>query len=178
LATIQEAVGVLDSRLGLEPVRSRTIARRLQEGGLLPVGSPGLTPTIHREHFLAFVVARAIDPLLHQAADRAREYYALTPGGACLHGAPASIPTARQRLARLIDMALGDAEQQRHVAESQIEFVTSWPEITITGAGVVERFREVGSLADHWAAGKHRQSTTINGAALLAAVRDLFEDTK
>lgn len=178
MASIADAIAALERRLGFLPDRSKTIARRLQEAGMLQSGAPGVTPHIELDEFVALVMARSIDPVLHVVADSVRVFGAMTPGGASLVGAPAHIPTARQRLECLADMAIGDADQQRHVAESAIEFVTGWPEIVISGAGVVERFREVGALPDRWDSGKHRCSTTLNGAAFGQAVRDLFGERR
>ncbi|MCZ0734579.1 hypothetical protein [Phreatobacter sp. AB_2022a] len=176
MASINDAVAVLDYRLGFDRARSRTIARRLQESGLLPSGAPGVGPIIGLDHFMNFAMARAIDPALHVVADAVRKYGAMTPGGASLVGASKHIPTARQRLADLAAMALGSMDEQAMLASSAIEFVTTWPEIVVSSQFGVERFRSVGDLASHWDATTHRSATAIPSAALGAAVRDLFQE--
>ncbi|CEJ13405.1 hypothetical protein BN1110_03721 [bacterium YEK0313] len=176
MASINDAVAALDRRFGFDRARSRTIARRLQEAGLLPSGAPGVSPIIGLDHFVNFVTARAIDPALHVVADAVRKYLAMPPGGASLVGAPKHIPTARQRLADLVAMALGSMDEQAVLSGTAIEFVETWPEIVVSGQLGAERFREVGDLASHWSQTTHRTATAISGAALGAAVRDLFQE--
>ncbi|HEV7337137.1 MAG TPA: hypothetical protein VGO06_14280 [Bosea sp. (in: a-proteobacteria)] len=187
MATIREATDALQQHLGFDPARSRTISRQLIDNGLLPAGAPGLAQQLSIDDFMTLLCAIAFDPLLRGAPDAARCADALTPGGACLgvdltmdgetaEYWPTTIPqSARQALDIIAEMALGDRDSQRDVAAMRLEFVANWPEIAIYDGDRIRRFRERGSNAAHWGERGHRRSTTINGSALVDAVRSLFK---
>jgi hypothetical protein len=122
---------------------------------------------------LNLVVAIAADTTLRRAAEAVRVYGALTPAGADVSGAPASVPrNARVVLDSLANLAAdGDL-----LSELQIEVVSTWPEIAFHWSdGSVNRFRETGALASHWQDDKRRTSTTIPGAVFASVFKDLFK---
>lgn len=186
MATIREATDALQQRLGFDPARSRTISRQLIDSGLLPAGAPGLAQQLSIDDFVTLLCAIAFDPLLREAPAAARRAEDLTPGGAILgvdlmvNGEtaehwPTSIPrSAREVLDVIAEMALGDLDSQRDVAAMRLEFVSTWPEIAIHDGDHVRRFREPVANASLWGQGGHRRSTTINGGALVDAIRALF----
>ena len=175
MATINAALAAVERHLGFPRSRSRTVARRLQEADLLPSGAPGVAPEIDASGLVSLVIALAADTTLHNAPRAVATYRALTPAGTSLDGAPSSIiRTAGDAIEILADIALhGDADLYRR---DRIEIVSNWPEVALHNAatGQVSRFRAVGADADHWGEGGHRKSTTINAAAFIDCVRDLF----
>lgn len=174
--TTKKAVEALVSRLCFDPPRCRAVARALTEAGRLPAGSPGHAPTLDAWHLVDLLLGVAADVPLRAVAATVTNYRGLAPGGADLSTAPQHLRrTAGDHLDILAEMAAnGTLEAQREVAAIKIEIVTSWPEIAIHEAGKTYRFQPVGSLSGHWQDGKHRRAVTINGAALVEAIRDLF----
>lgn len=172
MATLNAALAALERRIGFPQSRSRTVARRLQEAGVLPVGAPGVAPELGVDNIVDLVIALAADTSLHTAADAVRSYRALTPGGSDLANAPASIDTAGRALDIWADIAVHDDASV--LRQDRIEVVANWPEIAIATPDGVRRFAPVGPLASNWQASGHRRSTTINGAALVDCLRELF----
>lgn len=174
MATLHSVLAAIERHIGFQESRSRTVARRLQEAGALPMGGPGVAPELDVDDFIYLVIALAADTTLHGAPSAVVTYMALTPGGAVLDAsAPASIPrNAGHELIRWSDQALhGDADALRR---DRIEVVSNWPELVIQSDGKQHRFVMLGTNAAHWQAKGHRKSTTLNGAALVDAIRELF----
>ena len=145
---------------------------------MLPAGGPGRAPELDENDFVRLLIALAVNSRLRQSDEVVRTYSVLAPHGASLDSAPESIiKTAFDQLAILADVALhGDAESVRLVRKAKFEFVSSWPEAVIHDYGRTIRFREVGADAGRWKNGKHRTSTTIDGAAFVDAITELFGD--
>lgn len=175
MATLNRALAATEMYIGFPASRTRQVARRLAEAGVIPLGGPRRSPELDIEDFVSLLAAAAFDDGLAGSVEAARRASALTPGGAVLTDAPNSIPrSARHVLDILAEMALGDLESQQAVAAMQIEFVTSFPEIAIHDGVSIRRFREPGSDAAHWGQRGHRKSVSINGGAFVSAVRSLF----
>lgn len=159
-------------RLGFDPGRTKAVARSLTDAGTLPSGGPGKSPALDVGHVIDLLIGVAIDVPLRLVPAAVRSYRALTPGGASLTNAPASIDTAGRAMDIWADIALhGDADVLRR---DRIEIVSSWSEIAIATPEGVRRFVPVGANAAHWGSSGHRRSTAINGAALCDAIRELF----
>lgn len=159
-------------RLGFDPGRTKAVARSLTDSAVLPSGGPGKSPALDVTHFIDLLIGVAIDVPLRLVPAAVRGYRALTPGGANLTNAPASIDTAGRALDIWAAIAVrGDADVLRR---DQIEVVSSWSEISIATPEGLRRFAPVGTNAAHWGSSGHRRSTAINGAALVDAVRELF----
>lgn len=186
MPTLKEAALAMERHLNFPTSRTMTVAQRLREAELLPAGGPGIPPILDQDDFVTLLIALASDTTLHEVVDAARRAANLTPGGAILgvdltiNGEtaeywPTSVPrSARHILDVIAEMALGDIDSQRDVAAMRIEFVSSWPEISIHDGDRIRRFREPGANAVHWGERGHRRSTTINGSALVSAIRSLF----
>jgi hypothetical protein len=168
--TINEALAALERHCGFRQSRSRTVARRLQEAGRLPLGASGAKPQIDDDGFVALFLALAADTTLHEAAPRVQRLLAMTPGGVPLEGAPTSIPSARRALLELVEAALiGDD------IPTAIEIVSNFDELTIAWpGGVVERFQPSGAIAGHWQTTTHRRACIVTGSAFAKAVRATF----
>lgn len=173
MPTLNSALTALETHCGFPVSRTRNVARRLLDGGILPRGAPGVAPQIDELNFVDLFIAVAADTTLRAAPEAVRTYGTLTPGGADLTGAPDRIPTARDELEILVEIALrGDDKQIR---KSKIDVVSSWPEIAISyNFGRVDRFQPVGTTPDRWQSRKARKSTTIPGAAFCDAARATF----
>lgn len=176
MTTTKTAVEALVARLGFDPPRTQAVARALTEAGILPAGSPSRSPSLDVWHIVDLLLGVAADAPLRAVATTVQEYRGLVPGGADLSGAPTHLRrTAGEYLDMLAEMAAnGTADAQRDVATIRIEVVTSWPEVAIHDGGKVHRFQPLGTIANHWQDGRHRRGVTLNGAAFVAAVRDLF----
>lgn len=170
--TLNAAKGAIEHRIGFPASRIRTIAQRLQEHGLLPSGAPGVSPELDIEHVVVLVLALATDTTLAKVAEAVGVYGSMSPGGADVTVAPASIPrNAREALLAFAELAIDG----NSLSSISVEVVATWPEISLLWTdGTAQRFREVGALASHWADGRHRRSTTINGNAFAAVFADLF----
>lgn len=175
MPTLSQVVGALERHVGFPSSRINQVARRLQEAGLVPHGAPGVAPVLDIDHVVDLVIAVAADTTLHAAAEAVRTYRALVPGGAYLDEAPAMLRTdAGEALDIIAEIAVrGDSEILR---QDLIEVVTNWPEVQISGPGTSIRYRQQGALASHWGERGHRRSTTINCAALVDALRELFSE--
>ncbi|MER9392212.1 MULTISPECIES: hypothetical protein [unclassified Mesorhizobium] len=174
MATLNASLIAIERHLGFPHSRSRTVSRRLQERGKLPLGAPGVAPELDAHDVVSLIIALAADTALHEAPDAVERYRALTPGGADLTSAPASIDTAGQALDILADVANHSAADM--LRRDRIEVVSNWPEIAIADAasGSTKRFMSVGALATNWQANGHRKSTTINGSAFVDVIQNLF----
>ena len=173
MPTLNEAIAALSRLVGFPESRSRVVARRLREAGKLPAGAPGVAPEVDLGNVIDLFVAIASDAKVHRVPDALATYQSLTPGGADLSCAPASVrATAGQQLLAIAALA---AEGDNDMRRLRVEFVSSWPEIAIHfDDGSTQRFREGGSLAGHWDSTGHRKSITVNGAAFADAVRLLY----
>jgi hypothetical protein len=145
----------------------------------LPAGAPGVAPELSQGDVLSLILALAIDTTLHKAAGAVLSYRDLRPGGVDLAAAEAPVGlcrTAGDYLELLAEQAEeGSKQEQADVAAARIEVVSSWPEIAIHRPGADPlRFVKQGALASHWQSKGHRRSTTINGAALVDTIRELF----
>ncbi|RLP22177.1 hypothetical protein [Mesorhizobium sp. YM1C-6-2] len=125
---------------------------------------------------MSLVIALAIDGPLHKAADAVRTYRGLTPGGASLDDAPVHLPTAGEYLDAWAQLVLEDDASV--LRRDQIEVDMAFPAIAIHSAAGTKRWQPVGSLPNHWQSTGHRRSTTINGAALVDALKELFPKEK
>jgi len=173
LATLNAAIAALERRVGFSASRARLVGRHLREQGLLPAGAPGIAPDLDLDDFVTLVIALAADVPLHQSADAVRAYRNLTPGGADVSRAPASVPrTAGEEIDAIFSLASDGNSDVRGV---KLEFVANWPEVAAHWHdGSISRFRELGALAAHWGAAGHRRSTTVNMAALADAINETF----
>ncbi|GLS34511.1 hypothetical protein GCM10010869_00990 [Mesorhizobium tianshanense] len=175
MATLRDCLSAIERHIGFPKSRSITVSRRLQERGALPLGAPGIAPELDAHDVVSLIIALAADTALHEAPDAVERYRALTPGGADLTDAPASIDTAGRELDIMADIAIhGNADLLRR---DRIEVVANWPEVAITDAtsGQIKRFVAPGALATNWQANGHRKSTTINGSAFVDCIQYLFE---
>jgi hypothetical protein len=172
-ATLAAAIAALERHVGFRRGRLISMAQRLQNAGVIPTGAPRTAPQLTLANVVDLVVAYAADAPLHLAARSVATYAALTPGGANLDVAPARVKvTAADYLTSIAALALeGDAGMRQLV----LEFVSSWPELVIQFEdGSLRRFQAVGAVSGHWQSAGHRQSLTINGAALADALQDIF----
>ena len=174
MATLNAAVAALERRIGFPRSRARQVARSLQEAGALPLGGPGKAPEINIDDFVTLVIALAADVPLHQSAAAVRTYRDLTPGGADVSRAPASVPqNAGEEIDAIFSLA---ADGNSDVRGVKLEFVANWPEVALHWQdGSISRFRELGALAAHWGAAGHRRSTSISVAALADAIKETFK---
>ncbi|MBP1848494.1 hypothetical protein J2046_006790 [Rhizobium petrolearium] len=171
--TLNQAAAALDRHVGLPQPRTMIVARRLREAGAFPSGATGVSPILELENFLDLLIAVASACPAHKARQTVEAFKAMTPGGADLSEAPASVrATAGRQLAAIAELAIeGDADMRK----LNLEFIKTWPEFAVHfDGGETQRFQPIGSVAGHWQAAGHRTSTAINGAALADALKELF----
>ena len=174
MATLTAALAALERHLGFPLSRSRSVARQLQDAGFLSHGGPGQAPAIDREEFSALFVALAADNVVREAPANVRQYFALTPGGVSLEGAPASIGTARSELLALVDTAIEAPDDLREV---NIEVVSNFAELAIHWPDAVHRYQPTSTIPGKWQVTTHRRATLITGKAFAAAICATFKGT-
>ncbi|MGK9261197.1 hypothetical protein KXS15_09560 [Sinorhizobium meliloti] len=176
MTTTHKAIDALVAHLGFDPPRCRAVARRLKENGTLPLGHAGKAPELEIWHFIDLLIGVCVDVPLRAVPETVALYRGLAPGAANMTGAPSHLrKSAGDYLDILAEMAAsGTPDDRRDVSKSRIEIVSTWPEIAVQDVETTFRFQPVGSLPDVWQGTKHRQAITINGAAFVKAVRELF----
>ncbi|MGY4332970.1 hypothetical protein ACVWWG_007387 [Bradyrhizobium sp. LB7.2] len=176
MATLNNALDAIERHLDFPRSRSTGIARRLQEAGLLPSGSPGVPPALDEDGVLDLIVALASDTELHTAVAALRAYHSLTPGGINMATAPASIPNAPIAASILIEDARSGVADAR---KSQIEISHNACALAIHKPnGQAVRFCVPGKGTTHWPSHGHHKSVTLNVAAIADALDDIFGDDK
>ncbi|MBX5239508.1 hypothetical protein [Rhizobium sp. NLR22b] len=171
--TLAAAIAALERHLGFRRGRLVSMAQRLQNAGVIPTGAPRTAPQLTPANVVDLVVAYAADAPLHHAPRSVEAYGALTPGGANLDAAPASVKvSATEYLQSIAALA---AEGDTGIRRLKLEFVSTWPELAVHFEdGSIHRFLAVGAVSGHWQSAGHRQSITINGAALADALQEIF----
>jgi hypothetical protein len=169
MATLNATLRALERHVGLPQSRSRTVARRLQEAHILPLGGPGIAPELTADAVVSLVIALASDTPLHGAVEAVQTYRDLTPVGAPLDALP---DTIRYTAGDFLD---GLADEPANARNLKIEIVSTWPEIALHYSdGTIRRIVAPGADASAWQARGHRRSITINGAAFADAINELF----
>lgn len=174
MVTTYQAVGAISARIGFPIKRVRHVARELTEAGAIPAGAPDKSPEIKLTHFIDILIGSALDVPLRSIAATVTDYKALGQEGHDASGMPDSIRARRGNAGTVINGLANHVAAEVDLAYLKVEVITSWPEIAIHHSGGAIRFREAGALHNHWQRGGHRTSTTINGAAIVAAINDLF----
>ncbi|MBB2753348.1 UNVERIFIED_ORG: hypothetical protein GGI57_004070 [Rhizobium aethiopicum] len=172
-ATLAAAIAALERHVGFRRGRLVSMAQRLQQANVIPTGAPRTAPQLSLVDAVNLVVAYAADAPLHLAARSVATYSALTPGGADLAHAPSGVHvTAADYLASIAALAV---EGDTGIRRLKLEFVSTWPELAVQFEdGSIHRFQAVGAIAGHWQSNGHRQSLTVNGAALADALQEIF----
>lgn len=170
-------VAVIERELGFPASRIRSLARRLSEAGMVPVGAPGVSPMLDFHDFGTLILALGADATIPDTPEAVSTLDRLVPEGRDPANYPeqikASMSAAGVQLDTLIAMA---AEGDDALRNLRFEIVASWPEFCVHwSGGSIQRWRELGKDPAHWAAG-HRKSTTIDGKALFYAVQALFAE--
>lgn len=174
MASLSRVISALERHCGFPASRCSTVARRLQEADVIPMGRPGTSPDLSLDDVISLFLALASDEVLHHAARAARVYGALVPGGADLSEAPDTmLRTAREYLRSVVQMAASDdPEDNKAAAIVRLEVVSSWPEVVIYLPGLaVQRFREVGADAATWN-GHVRRAVAVSGNAFVRMIRE------
>jgi hypothetical protein len=114
-ATLAAAIAALERHVGFRRGRLVSMAQHLQNASVIPTGAPRTAPQLTLANVVDLVVAYAADAPLHLAARSVETYGALTPGGADLDGAPASVKVRAAGYLRSIAAlaADGDAGMRR-----------------------------------------------------------------
>ncbi|MBB2794422.1 UNVERIFIED_ORG: hypothetical protein GGD58_003292 [Rhizobium pisi] len=172
-ATLAAVIAAIERHLGFRRGRLISMAQRLQQASIIPTGAPRTAPQLDLTNVVDLIVAYAADAPLHRAAASVTTYGALTPGGANLDGAPSGVRvTAADHLASIASLA---AEGDAGIRQLKLEFVSTWPELAVHFEdGSTYRFQFAGAVSGHWQTTGHRQSLTINGAALADALQEIF----
>lgn len=177
MATLNQTLDAIQRHVGFPRSRGYSVARRLQEAELLPIGGPGYAPELSERDVCLLLGTLMSAPKLHEAPDHARSYAAMTPGGASLSAdAPESIPrSALEYLELKSEIAIGgEPDAVDDVRGHRFEFVHAWRELAEhTPEGTVTRFVLPGALASHLQA-PHRIAGVVKGDAFVNLMKDLF----
>ncbi|KYK47278.1 hypothetical protein A1D31_31415 [Bradyrhizobium liaoningense] len=177
LATLNSALDAIERHIGFPRSRGYSVARRLQEADLLPLGGPGYAPELKQRDVCLLLAVLMSAPTLAEAADHARAYATMTPGGAVLSAdAPDSIPrSALEYLEVQSEIAVGgSADAVNDLRAHRFEYVHGWRELSVhTPERSVTRFVLPGQLATHQQA-PHRIAGVVKGEAFANLMRGLF----
>ena len=177
MPTLAETIDSIARHIGFPDARLRTLARRLQDADMLPSGAPGVPPVIEPRDALALIVAAASGATLRRAAESAVAYWELTPGGADVSDAPATV--AKSAGGYLSAIAAIAAEGENWVRRLKIEISRNFPGVAIHHEDdTVQWFQPRGALSGHWGATGHHDSVVINGAAFADVFLELFGVSK
>ncbi|MBZ9698817.1 hypothetical protein [Mesorhizobium sp. CO1-1-9] len=171
------ACDTLVRRVGYDPGRIKEVARVLTDASVLPPGAPGKSPELSPQDVATLMLGTALDVPLRAVADTVRQYRALRREGVP-EGAPASISaTAGEELDILAEIAAtGSPEAKARVAKTIVTVVGNWPEITLVHKPWRIRFHA--GEPGRWQAFGHRRAVDLNGSAFVAAITELFPETK
>ncbi|MCK1619577.1 hypothetical protein IVA96_23970 [Bradyrhizobium sp. 159] len=161
MAKLADVLSAIDA-LGFDPRRSKVVATRLRDAGVIPAGGPARSPDLDETDTLRLIVAIAVTSKLRLADHDLDVYAGLVPFGLVFReGTPDSIPrTAFDAIDLLVETArAGDTDARL----STIEFVRSWPEIVVNRYPNIwiRHFVVAGSNAGHWQRSGHRTATTV-----------------
>lgn len=177
MATLNAVLDAIERHIGFFRSRGYSVARRLQEAELLPIGGPGYPPELDQRDACLLLAVLMSAPKLHEAPEHARAYAAMTPSGAVLSAdAPGSIPrSALDYLEVKSEVAIGGSpEAIQDVRTHRYEFVHGWRELAAhTPEGTVTRFVLPGQLASHQQA-PYRIAGVVKGEAFVSLMKDLF----
>lgn len=177
LATLNAVLEAIERHIGFSRSRGYSVARRLQEADLLPLGGPGYAPELEQSDVCLLLATLMGAPKLHEAPEHARAYSATTPGGAVLSAnAPDSIPrSALEYMEVKSEVAIGGpSDAVDDLRGHRFEFVHGWREFSAhTPEGTVTRFTLPGTLASHQQA-PHRVAGVVKGEAFVNLIKDLF----
>jgi hypothetical protein len=172
LAKLADVLAAVDA-LGFDPPRTKAIARRLSEAGVIPSGGPARPPELDETDTLHSIVAVAVSSKLRLADHDLALYARLVPAGTAIpDDAPDGI---RRNAAEAIDFTIDMARRgDPDARKSFLTFVRSWPEIAIEQPGGVSRFRVAAANAAHWQNDGHRTATTIPAATVANILDETF----
>ncbi|MCK1330653.1 MULTISPECIES: hypothetical protein [unclassified Bradyrhizobium] len=177
MATLNQTLDAIQRHVGFPRSRGYSVARRLQEARLLPLGGPGIAPGLDQRDVCLLLAVLMSAPVLSEAVDHARAYSAMTPGGAVLStDAPDSIPRSALKYLELkSEIAIGgEPDAVDDVRGHRFEFEHQWRELSAhTPEGTVARFVLPGQLASHQQA-PHRVAGVVKGEAFVNLMKDLF----
>ncbi|KRE22557.1 hypothetical protein ASE66_25540 [Bosea sp. Root483D1] len=176
MATLNSVLATTEQHVGFPTSRTKQINRRLAEAAITPTGGPRRSPQLDVDDFLALLATSAMEDGLADVVSAHRRLFAMTPDGLPpTQNVPANLTkSAWEQLQTLADLALGSLEDQRQVIATNIEFVRAPVAEVIfhdRDGGSIS-FHESGRCRDHQLG--HRKSTTVNGSALVRALRSLF----
>ena len=171
MASLNAALDAIERHLEFPRSRSVGVARRMQEAGQLPLGTPSAPPQVDEDHVLDLIAVLAADTTLGYAPEAVMNFNCLTPGGVPLVDAPQSIPTASIAVAILAEDARAGVV---HARKSQVEIAHNSRALAIHKPDGVARFCLPGQDAGHWPKRGHHKSTTLNVAAIADAFEELF----
>ncbi|MGY0574053.1 hypothetical protein ACTGJ9_025735 [Bradyrhizobium sp. RDM12] len=169
MAKLADVLSAIDA-LGFDPRRSKVVAIRLRDAGVIPAGGPAKSPELSDTDALRLILAIAVTSKIRLADHDLATYTGLVPAGTIIPAdAPESVArTAFDAIELLVEKARGGDSDAR---SSTIEFVRSWPEAIVRSGFGVARFRTAGADAGHWERHGHRTATTVP-ANVIADVLD------
>ncbi|TGV61538.1 hypothetical protein EN784_03930 [bacterium M00.F.Ca.ET.141.01.1.1] len=175
MPNLAAAVAVLQNHCGFKAARSRTVARRLLEDGLIEPGAPGVAVEITQADFALLLLAVASGAPLRAVAEAVASLASCVPDGVDVGVMPESIrPAERIAFDFLHDLVWSPNSSP----VTAVEICETWPEVTFHTRDGVVRFQPAGTLAGHWQSSKQRRATRIPGSAIALAAKHLFGDNQ
>lgn len=134
MATLNQTLDAIQRHVGFPRSRGYSVARRLQEVRLLPLGGPGIAPELDQRDVCLLLAVLMSAPALSEVIDHARAYSNMTPSGAVLSpDAPESIPrSVLEYLEVQSEVAVGGTpDAVADLRGHRYEFVHGWRELSV-----------------------------------------------
>ena len=174
MANLAATVAAFERYMGFPPARTRTVARRLLEDGILTPGAPGVAVEINEADATLLLLGVASGATLSRVADVTAELADTVPGGIDVNIMPSAMRPAKRAAFDILHGQIFNAAHDPHAVVSDLEVVESWPEVVFHLPEGVARFQPIGTLAGHWGGSRQRRSTRIPGGAIALMSHHLF----
>lgn len=177
-ARLSDAIDVLVEVFGFPAARARTVARKLQDAGALPLGTYSTPPMIDARGLVTLILGVCCDATLRETPTMVAQIEALEwlqPIKIVADPTPPELQEALHAEAGVFleGLAALALRGEQWVGNVKIEVAPELPELVVYfGDGIAERF--CGSSMPE-AQTNVRKSTTITGAGLAIAVGELFQ---
>jgi hypothetical protein len=174
MINLAATVAALEKYCGFPPARTRTVARRLLEEGLLTPGAPGVAVEINESDAALLLLGVASGATLSRVADVTAELADTVPDGIDVAVMPTAVRPAKLTALDILHGQIFNAARNNHAVVADVEVVETFPEVVFHLPEGVARFQPIGTLAGHWQSDRQRRATRIPGAAIAHTAHSLF----
>lgn len=174
MAKIAATVAALEHYCGFPAARTKQVARRLLEEGILEPGGAFRAVQINEADFALLLLAVASGTPIPRVADATVALADSVPNGIDVDVMPETIRPPKRTAFDILHHQIWNAARNADAVVADLEVVETWPEVVFHLPEGVARFQPAGTLANHWQGAKQRRATRIPGAPIALAARNLF----